>query len=81
MILAQNCPHPPLQGLREVCETSLVRALSKENVVNLLLLADRHNATGLKAAALQFLKTSPDLLVSLCKESRALAAAATESDS
>ena len=48
-------------------------------MADLLLLADLHNAADLKAAALQVLRTSPDLLVALCKENRAIAAAAAES--
>ncbi|XP_065226732.1 speckle-type POZ protein-like [Planococcus citri] len=45
-----------LEGLMEICEDMLSKQLSKDNVINTLILAYNHNADWLKMEALQFIK-------------------------
>ena len=62
-----------LQPLRQTCETHLIKSLTKDNVVDLILLADRHNAAGLKTAALEYVRSSNELLVALCQDKQDMA--------
>jgi len=55
-----------LQPLRQACESHLIKGLTKENVVDLIRLADGHNFPGLKTAALEYFRSSNELLVDLC---------------
>jgi len=62
-----------LQPLRQACESNLVKGLNGQNVVDLLLLADRHHAKDLKEGALQLLRSSGELLVGLCHKYQGMA--------
>jgi len=62
-----------LQPLRQACESHLIRSLTKDNVVDLILLADRHNAAGLKTAALEYVRSSNELLVALFQDKQEMA--------
>ncbi|XP_065226731.1 protein roadkill-like [Planococcus citri] len=46
-----------LEELMEICEEMLIEQLSKDNVINILILAHTHNANWLKTEALQFVKS------------------------
>jgi len=61
-----------LQPLRQACESNLVKGLNGQNVVDLILLADRHHAKDLKEAALKLLRSSAELLVSLCQKNQVM---------
>ena len=68
-----------LPTLKHICEVRLAEGLNKENVVDVLLVADRYNAKGLVEAAIKYivdkeknkeidieeLKGNPNLLVAL----------------
>jgi len=62
-----------LQPLRQACESNLVKGLNGQNVVDLLLLADRHHAKDLKEGALQLLRSSGELLVGLFQKYQGMA--------
>jgi len=62
-----------LQPLRQACESNLVKGLNGQNVVDLLLLADRHHAKDLKEGAMQLLRSSGELLVGLCQKNQEMA--------
>merc|ERR1711962_166881 len=62
-----------LQPLKQACESNLVKGLNGQNVVDLLLLADRHHAKDLKEGALQLLRSSGELLMGLCQKNQEMA--------
>lgn len=59
-----------LEKLKIICETELLKNVSKENVVEVLILADRHNAKNLKTEVVRYIKMNSYNTNILTKEVR-----------